>query len=90
MKIPETPARDVRLPEMGKRGFLHDLLAMATGFGLASTAQASALPDPHHQPPRRPGMSGKRFGMLVELHALLGGEPAAHRPVPHHGAAVRN
>jgi hypothetical protein len=35
-------------------------------------------------------MPGKRFGMLVELHALLGGEPAAHRPVPHHGAAVRN
>ena len=27
MKIPETPARDVRLPEMGKRGFLHDLSA---------------------------------------------------------------
>ena len=72
MKIPETPARDVRLPEMGKRGFLHDLLAMATGFGLASTAQASALPDPHHQPPRRPGMPGKRFGMLVDIRKCIG------------------
>ena len=72
MKIPETPARDVRMPEMGKRGFLHDLLAMATGFGLASTAQASALPDPHHQPPRRPGMPGKRFGMLVDIRKCIG------------------
>src|SRR5574344_1597038 len=72
MKIPETPARDVRLPEMGKRGFLHDLLAMATGFGLASTAQASALPDPHQQPPRRPGMPGKRFGMLVDIRKCIG------------------
>ena len=72
MKIPETPARDVRLPEMGKRGFLHDLLAMATGFGLASTAQASALPDPHHQPPRRPGMPGKRIGMLVDIRKCIG------------------
>ena len=42
-------------PASSKRTFLQELLALATGFGLASTAQASPAGEAF-QPARRPGM----------------------------------
>ena len=74
---PLTPSRpglpsEAAAPSPSKRGFLQDLLAMATGFGLAGSAQAAMLPDPTHQPARRPGMAGKRFGMLVDIRKCIG------------------
>lgn len=54
-----------------KRSFLQELVALATGFGLAGAAQAApATPD--FQPTRRPGMQGKRFGMLVDMRKCIG------------------
>ena len=55
-----------------KRGFLQDLIAVATSFGIASTARAALPGDPTFQPPRRPGMEGKRFGMLVDMRKCIG------------------
>ena len=57
--------------ESSKRTFLQELLAIATGFGLASTAQASPA-GADFQPTRRPGMEGKRFGMLVDMRKCIG------------------
>lgn len=71
MKPTNPVPRDLHLPEAGKRGFLQDLIGMATAFGLAATATpAAALPG--DQPTRRPGMAGKRFGMLVDLRKCIG------------------
>ena len=55
-----------------KRSFLQDLVALATGFGLSASAQAVTPGAPHFQPPRRPGMAGKRFGMLVDMRRCIG------------------
>ena len=52
-----------------KRTFLQELLALATGFGLAGSAQAAGG---DFQPVRRPGMEGKRFGMLVDMRKCIG------------------
>ncbi len=58
-------------PASSKRTFLQELLALATGFGLASMAQASPAGEAF-QPARRPGMEGKRFGMLVDMRKCIG------------------
>ena len=55
-----------------KRGFLQDLIAVAASFGIASTARAALPGDPTFQPTRRPGMEGKRFGMLVDMRKCIG------------------
>ena len=55
-----------------KRGFLQDLIAVAASFGIASTARAALPGDPTFQPTRRPGMQGKRFGMLVDMRKCIG------------------
>ena len=55
-----------------KRTFLQELVALATTFGLAGTAQAALPGDPGFQPARRPGMPGKRFGMLVDMRKCIG------------------
>lgn len=55
-----------------KRGFLQDLIAVAASFGLAGTASAALPGAPGFQPPRRPGMEGKRFGMLVDMRKCIG------------------
>ena len=44
---------------------------MATAFGLAGAGHA-ASPSATTQPPRRPGMEGKRFGMLVDMRKCIG------------------
>ena len=55
-----------------KRTFLQELVALASTFGLAGTAQAALPGAPDFQPPRRPGMEGKRFGMLVDMRKCIG------------------
>ena len=55
-----------------KRSFLQDLVALATSFGIAGTAKAALPGDPTFQPTRRPGMEGKRFGMLVDMRKCIG------------------
>ena len=54
----------------GKRGFLKNLL----GAGVAATVIpiAPAKADINEQPPRRPGIAGKRFGMVVDLRKCIG------------------
>lgn len=52
-----------------KRGFLKNLL----GAGVAAVIPiASAEAGINDQPPRRPGMTGKRFGMLIDLRKCIG------------------
>ena len=58
-----------------KRSFLQELVAVATSFGLAATSAPAQAQEPAtspHQPPRRPGMKGKRFGMLVDMRKCIG------------------
>ena len=58
-------------PSTGRRGLLKDLLglsAAATLLPLAGAAQAGI----GDQPPRRPGIEGKRYGMLVDLRKCIG------------------
>lgn len=55
----------------GKRSFLKNLL----GAGVAAATipvSTSATAGINDQPPRRPGMEGKRFGMLVDLRKCIG------------------
>ena len=66
-----TPFRQAAVAS-SKRGFLQDLIAVAASFGLASTARAALPGDPSFQPERRPGMEGKRFGMLVDMRKCIG------------------
>lgn len=67
---PSATASAVTAPS--KRGFLQDLIAVAASFGIASTARAALPGDPTFQPKRRPGMEGKRFGMLVDMRKCIG------------------
>ena len=65
-----TPASPPETPLPGKRGFLKGLL----GLGAAATvipirAEAAGL---NGQPPRRPGMAGKRYGMVVDMRKCIG------------------
>lgn len=54
----------------GKRSFLKNLL----GAGVAATVVpiTSVQAGINDQPPRRPGMTGKRFGMLIDLRKCIG------------------
>ena len=62
---PSPRPQALNTPQLGKRTFLQELVGMATAFGLAGAGHA-ASPSATTQPPRRPGMEGKRFGMLVD------------------------
>ncbi len=58
-------------PSSGRRGLLKDLLGLSAAVSLlplAGTAQAGI----GDQPPRRPGIEGKRYGMLVDLRKCIG------------------
>ena len=59
---PSPRPQALNTPQLGKRTFLQELVGMATAFGLAGAGHA-ASPSATTQPPRRPGMEGKRFGM---------------------------
>ena len=49
----------------GKRGFLKGLLGLSAAATIIPIhAEATGLSG---QPPRRPGMPGKRYGMVVDL-----------------------
>mgnify|MGYP002151532782 FL=1 len=63
---PSSPAAVV---QAGKRTFLQELVGLATAFGFAGAATPAMA---GFQPPRRPGMEGKRFGMLVDLRKCIG------------------
>ncbi|MEG0677925.1 MAG: 4Fe-4S dicluster domain-containing protein [Comamonas sp.] len=60
------------VPSSDKRSFLQDLIAVAASFGLAGAAKAVTPGSASFQPPRRPGMEGKRFGMLVDMRKCIG------------------
>ena len=62
-----------------KRGFLHNLLGMAVtaaALPAAAVTAATSAPTPTlgmgEQPPRRPGIEGKRYGMVVDLRKCIG------------------
>ncbi|HTN30320.1 MAG TPA: tetrathionate reductase subunit B, partial [Pseudomonas sp.] len=58
-------------PSVGRRGLLKDLLGLSAAVSLmplASSVQAGV----GDQPPRRPGIEGKRYGMLVDLRKCIG------------------
>ena len=64
---------------VGKRGFLQNLLGMAVAAAAlpaAAVTAATAAPTPvlgmGAQPPRRPGIEGKRYGMVVDLRKCIG------------------
>ena len=63
---PSSPAAVV---QTGKRTFLQELVGLATALGFAGAATPAMA---GFQPPRRPGMEGKRFGMLVDLRKCIG------------------
>ncbi len=64
-------------PAANKRGFLRNLLgtALATA-ALPAAAMATTTPTPMLgmgvQPPRRPGIEGKRYGMVIDLRKCIG------------------
>ena len=68
---PSPRTQALNTPQLGKRTFLQELVGMATAFGLAGAGHA-ASPSATTQPPRRPGMEGKRFGMLVDMRKCIG------------------
>ena len=69
-------------PPSSKRGFLQDLLGAALAAvalpaaAAAATPVSTSAPTPALgmgvQPPRRPGMEGKRYGMVVDLRKCIG------------------
>lgn len=65
---PHSPSQPT---QTSKRGFLQEIAGLATAFGLAGASQAATVFNPG-QPQRRPGMEGKRFGMLVDLRKCIG------------------
>ena len=74
-----TPAAqpDTSTSSSGKRGFLQNLFGLvAAAAALPSAIAATAAPTPvlgiGAQPPRRPGIEGKRYGMVVDLRKCIG------------------
>ena len=72
------PSGSISSP-VGKRGFLQNLLGMAVAAAAlpaAAVTAATAAPAPvlgmGAQPPRRPGIEGKRYGMVVDLRKCIG------------------
>lgn len=53
-----------------RRNFLKGILAMGTVTAVSEPQAAEAAVT--RQPPRRPGIDGKRFGMLVDLRKCIG------------------
>jgi len=54
-----------------RRGFLRG--AIGGALGMAATSPAAAMPQPlPGQPPRREGLKGKRFAMVVDLKKCIG------------------
>ena len=63
------PPPEVPLP--GKRGFLKNLLGLSAAATIIPI-RAEAGTGINQQPPRRPGIPGKRYGMLVDLRKCIG------------------
>ena len=62
-KPPETLSGQARLPEG---------IARAGAAATVIPIHAEAMPGINGQPPRRPGMAGKRYGMLVDMRKCIG------------------
>ncbi len=58
------------VPCKSKRGFLKELLGVGASATVIPIMPVQAAMN--EQPPRRPGMSGKRFGMLIDLRKCIG------------------
>src|SRR5690554_376822 len=57
-------------PCQSKRGFLKELLGVGASATVIPIMPVHAAMN--EQPPRRPGMKGKRFGMLIDLRKCIG------------------
>ncbi len=73
--VPQSEASDASRSD--KRGFLQNLFGLvAAAAALPSAIAATAAPAPvlgmGAQPPRRPGIEGKRYGMVVDLRKCIG------------------
>ena len=70
MNPPHSPTNV--LPSTSKRGVLRALLGLgvtATGMVVSATPAQAGI---NAQPPRRPGIEGKRYGMVVDLRKCIG------------------
>ena len=69
-----TPKGDQSTPS--KRGFLQNLLGAAIAAAALPVAAATSAPLPQlgmgGQPPRRPGIVGKRYAMVVDMRKCIG------------------
>ena len=66
----DKPGGAAEKPLSGKRGFLKGLLGLSATATVIPIAPAEAAIG--QQPARRPGMAGKRYGMLVDLRKCIG------------------
>src|SRR5690606_12449658 len=57
-------------PSTSKRRFLKELLGVGASATVIPIMPVQAAMG--EQPPRRPGMKGKRFGMLIDLRKCIG------------------
>lgn len=64
------PEHTSEQPVSARRNFLKGILAMGTAAAVSEPQAAQAAVPV--QPPRRPGMEGKRFAMLVDLRKCIG------------------
>lgn len=55
-----------------KRGFLKSLAGVGLGIAANIVPIRSVQAGINDQPPRRPGMAGKRYGMLIDLRKCIG------------------
>ena len=56
--------------QLGKRGFLKQMLGLSAAATVIPIMPAEAAIN--QQPPRRPGIEGKRFGMFIDLRKCIG------------------
>lgn len=66
----KTPFKPQALPDSSKRGFLKKFVAVGTGATVIPIMPVAA--NASGQPPRRPGMAGKRYGMVVDIRKCIG------------------
>lgn len=68
----KVPVKQPETPKSARRDFLKGLLALGSTAGATAVAPSAAEAAINDQPPRRPGIEGSRFGMLVDLRKCIG------------------